>query len=46
MLWVSENKLTINIYKTHCISPRNYMEFEIVIENKHLVQVSEISYLG
>ena len=45
MLWVSANKLTINIDKTHCISFRNDIQFEIVIENKHLIQVSETKFL-
>ena len=44
--WVNANKLTINIDKfTACISIRNDIEFEIVIENKHLVQVYEMKFL-
>ena len=49
MLWVSANrlpKLTINIDETHCMSFRNDIEFEIVIENKPLVHVSEEKFLG
>ena len=46
MLWVKSNKLTINIVKTHCMSFRNDIEFEIAIVNNPLVQVSEIKFLG
>ena len=46
VLWVSANKLTINFNKTHCMSFRNYIEFDIVIENKHLVQVFETKFFG
>ena len=41
MLWVKSNKLTINIDKTYCISFINYIEFEIAIENKPIVKLSE-----
>ena len=46
MLWVKSNKLTINIEKTHCMSFRNDIEFEIEIENEPIVQVSEKKFLG
>ena len=46
MLWVKSNKLIINIDKTHCISFRNDIEYEITIENKPLIQVSETKFLG
>ena len=46
MLWVKSNKLTINFDKTHCMSFRNDIEFEIEIENELLVQVSETKFLG
>ena len=41
MLWVKSNELIINIDKTHCISFINYIEFEIAIENKPIVKLSE-----
>ena len=46
LLWVSVNKLTINIDITHCMSFRNDLEFEILCENKPLVQVSETKFPG
>ena len=46
MLWVSANELIININKIHCISFFNDIEFKIVMNNKYLVQVSEIKFRG
>ena len=37
--------LIINIDITKCMSFRNDIEFEILIENKPLVQVSETKFL-
>ena len=45
-LWSKLNKLSINIDKTHCMSFKNDIIFNINIDNTILSQVSSTKFLG
>ena len=47
-LWSKLNKLSLNIDKTHCMSFKNYIIFNINIDNKPtlLSQVTSTKFLG